>query len=195
MMIEPEPTDVMPTMNPATAPRTIVGIGRRRTSGRVGRAAPSPSGSRFCHIWNSARATRPGRGGDAARVPSSVLRTESSSSPRGWRLMNQAPRNADGMDPMHSSLTSAEVDRAVAEVHERAGRLHDEARDEVARDRRQGIGLEEEHEHRRHQGAAAHPGQPDDDAHEQPAEGEREVNRHSAPGARARSSGTGTTAR
>ena len=68
------------------------------------------------------------------------------------------------------------------EVDERAGRLHDEARDEVARDRGQGIGLEEEHEHRRHQRAAAHPGQPDDDADEQPAEGEREVDRHSAGG-------------
>src|SRR5687768_18249893 len=58
MMIEPEPTEVMPTMNPAMAPRRIVGSGLGTTSGRDILVAPSPSGSRFCHIWNSARATR-----------------------------------------------------------------------------------------------------------------------------------------
>ena len=73
MMIEPEPTDVMPTMNPATAPRTIVGIGRRTTSGRDGRAAPSPSGSAVLPHLEQRAGDEAGRGRDQERQPEQRL--------------------------------------------------------------------------------------------------------------------------
>ena len=41
--------------------------------------------------------------------PSAVFRNVSSSSPRGWRLMNHAPKNAEGTEPMHRSLTSSRL--------------------------------------------------------------------------------------
>ena len=60
-------------------------------------------------------------------------------------------------------------------MHRRADGLHHGARDQVAGHRRQWGDAEEQDEHRRHQGSAAHAGQPDDDAHDQGAERERPV--------------------
>ena len=64
------------------------------------------------------------------------------------------------------------------QVDERADGLHEQADDDVARDRGQRVDAEEEDQHRRHQRAAAHPREPDDDADEQPADGERDVEGH-----------------
>ena len=49
--IDPAPTDVRPTMNPAPAPSRIVGSGRSTTAGLCGTpATPSPSGRWWRHI-------------------------------------------------------------------------------------------------------------------------------------------------
>src|SRR6185369_1905143 len=61
--------------------------------------------SAFCHIWNSARTTRPAAATSSA-TPSSNLSASLRSSPRGWELMNQAPTNAAGTDPTTSRRTS-----------------------------------------------------------------------------------------
>jgi hypothetical protein len=52
----------------------------------------------------------------------------------------------------------------VPKVYERAHGLHDRAGHQVAGNGRQRWDAEQQHEHRRHQGAAAHSGEPDDDA-------------------------------
>ncbi len=106
MMTEPAPTDVMPTMNPATAPRTTVGRGRTtRRRGRVGRAGPSPRGSRLRHICSTARTTRPVVAVRRA-TPRMLFRTPSRSRSAGSVLTNQAPANAAGIEPRQSQPTS-----------------------------------------------------------------------------------------
>ena len=102
--IEPAPTEVRPTMRPATAPRIRVGIGRMRTSARVSSAAPSPSGSRLRHICTSARTKSPTVASSSAQ-PSSCLSTNSRSTSSGTWLISQAPAKAIGTEPTHSHAT------------------------------------------------------------------------------------------
>ena len=104
--IDPAPTDVSPTIRPATAPSASVGSGRTTIGpGRVNGAGPSPSGSRLRHIWSEARTTRPPMDTSSA-VPRICLRIRSSSAPCGISEISQAPANAAGTDPRHSHLTS-----------------------------------------------------------------------------------------
>ena len=69
---------------------------------------------------------------------------------------------------------------AAAEVDAAADRLHHHRGDQVARHRGQRLDAEADHQDRRHQRAAAHAGEADDDAHDEACEGDAEVDVHVA---------------
>src|SRR5690606_5479054 len=70
-----------------------------------------------------------------------------------------------------------QVHRPTAQVHQAAERLHEYRRDEVARHGGEGRHAEEEHQHGRHQGATAHPGESDHGADDEAAERHGRVHR------------------
>jgi len=72
------------------------------------------------------------------------------------------------------------VHRAPAQVDDGADRLHHRAGDQVAGDGGERVDAEEQHEDGRHQGAAAHAGEPDDDADAESGERQEEVEVHQA---------------
>jgi hypothetical protein len=53
-------------------------------------------------------------------------------------------------------------------MHPAPDRLHDHCGNQVAGDCSEWLDLEQQDEDRRHQGAAAHPGEPDGESHEEP---------------------------
>ena len=113
MMIEPEPTDVIPTMNPATAPRTIVGIGRRMTSGRVGPGgALAERQAVLPHLEQRPR-DEAGRGRDQREAEQ---RLEERIELLAARLEadEPGPEERRGHGPDAQQLDEPEVDRAVA---------------------------------------------------------------------------------
>ena len=67
---------------------------------------------------------------------------------------------------------------AAAQVDRAADRLHDQRGDQVAADGRQRLDAEEEHQHRGHQGAAAHAGQADDEPDDQARKRDEQINVH-----------------
>ena len=69
-----------------------------------------------------------------------------------------------------------------ANVHPRTDRLHDRGGHDIAGDGGGGVDAEDEHEHRGHQGCAAHAGQSDHDPGDQAAEGKGEVDVSEAHG-------------
>ncbi len=177
MMIEPDPTDVMPTMNPATAPRMMVGIGRGDDLGSGHpRRALAEGQSVLPHLEQRPRHQPGGR--QQQRQPEQRLERRVELLAARLEADEPGAEERRGHRPDAQQLDQLEVDRRVPQVNECARRLHHEARDEVAGDRGQRVGTEEEDEHRRHQRAAAHPREPDDDPDEQPADGERQVNGH-----------------
>ncbi len=58
-----------------------------------------------------------------------------------------------------------------------ADRLHDHRCDDVARDRRERLHLEQQHQDRRHQRAAAHPGEAHHEPDEETGQSNREIHR------------------
>jgi hypothetical protein len=72
------------------------------------------------------------------------------------------------------------MDGAAANVDRGCRRFHEQADDDVARDRGQRVHAGEEHEHRGHQRPAAHPGQSDDDPDGKATDDERELEIHRA---------------
>ena len=73
------------------------------------------------------------------------------------------PRNAADCQPAHERP----VDGAAPRVHAAADRLEDHRGEHVVRDRRQRVDIEEDHEHGRHQRAAAHAGETDHEPDDQ----------------------------
>jgi hypothetical protein len=69
----------------------------------------------------------------------------------------------------------AQVHGAAPEVDKTADRFHEETGDDVAGHRRQRWDSEEHDEERGHQRPAAHAGQSDDDAHQQPGDRDRRI--------------------
>ena len=175
----PRPTDVSPTMNPATAPSMSVGIGRRTTAGRLGTpATPSPSGRCVAPHLEQRPDDEPARSRRSSAIPSAALEQAVEVGVGRHEADEPRPRERRRHGPDAQPPDDAQVHRPAPQVDERADRLHEQRHDDVARDRGQRVDAEEEHQHRRHEGAAAHPGEADDRAHEQPADGEREVEGH-----------------
>ena len=67
---------------------------------------------------------------------------------------------------------------APPEMHQRAHRLHHRTRNQVRGNGGERQYVEEEDEHWRHERAAAHAGEPDDDANSKRRDREREVEAH-----------------
>jgi hypothetical protein len=67
-------------------------------------------------------------------------------------------------------------------VHAPADRLHDHRRGQVARHGSEGLDAEDDHEDRRHQRTAAHPGEADDEADQEAGEGDERVEVHGTGG-------------
>jgi hypothetical protein len=75
----------------------------------------------------------------------------------------------------------AKVHRALLQVDATTDGLHHHRGHEIARHRLQRRDLEDEHEDRRHEGPAAHPGEPDDEADTQPGQRQHPVDVHPNP--------------
>ena len=63
-------------------------------------------------------------------------------------------------------------------MHRRANRLHDQRRDEVAGNSRDGLHVKQEHEHRGHQSAAPHTGETDSAADDHARQRYVEIDMH-----------------
>jgi hypothetical protein len=83
--------------------------------------------------------------------------------PLSQRPGDQHPAEGAGDRADAEPLHQAQVHRAAAKVHERADRLHHRARDEVRGHGGERRHVEEQHQHRRHERATAHPGESHDD--------------------------------
>ena len=180
MISEPEPTDVSPTTRPPRIPMTSVATGRTTTG--------------VTSLWRRfriGRTIRPVMTASSA-IPSAVFMCDCSAGPASMRLRSMTPRNADGIDPAISQATSRPVHGAVAPVNGAADRLHDHRRHDVAGDGGQRLDVEEQHEDRRHERAAPHPGQADDEADEEAGEDDKRVD-HGAGGGAARKRAPDTT--
>src|SRR5206468_2934880 len=70
---------------------------------------------------------------------------------RGYQHAQEGARHRSQRQPADHAV----VHRTVLQVHRRPERLHDHRSHEVARDRRQGLDVEQQHETRGHEGTAA----------------------------------------
>ena len=156
MMSEPEPTEVRPTTRPPRMP--ISSVGSRLTT----------NGQRYRPVLASLGQQRPNdeAGGDhQQRDAERQLECACIAAPEPSLRSSSTPRNAEGIEPSISQVPAL-VDGAPPPVHRAADRLHHHRRDDVAGDGGQRLDAEQQHQDRRHQRAATHPGQADDESHE-----------------------------
>ena len=178
MMIEPDPTDVRPTSSPPTSPTITVGMIRTANGGRLSRGSPptirASSERRPCSQALNTMALAASR---SVHPRNSFVRFSTCSlSPTLW--MMKTPAKAIGIDPMHSHPTSGQRTVPSTDVDPAADRLHHHRGDQVRRDGRGRVHPEEDHEDRRHQGAAAHPGHPDREPYDRTREDDAPVDVH-----------------
>ena len=84
--------------------------------------------------------------------------------------------NRSGAQPFHET----EMNGAAPQVHERADRFHHGTCHQIGRHGRERQHVEEQHEHRRHQGAAAHAGEADDNADSEGGDCQRQIEAHAS---------------
>ena len=167
-MTEPEPTLVMPTSRPPSAPTSRVGIGR---IARVVVLAWVPDAD---PAQVDVEAQRVGHRGEEQREADAQLEhlveLAGSAQPVDEVRTEQRHRHRADDQP----LGELHVGRALALVHDRAAGLVDRGRSEVGGDDGGGVADAEEDQRRRHQRSAAHAGQADDGADEEAGREDRE---------------------
>ena len=108
-------------------------------------------------------------------TPSAVRTTCCTSSPRPRGARDEHPAERAGDGPHAQPLHQPEMHRAPAQVNEGADRLHDRARHQVGRHRRERRDVKEQHQHRSHEGTTAHPGESHDDPDAKRGEGKKRI--------------------
>ena len=156
---DPDPTDVMPTTSPPTAPIAIVAAGLTRTAAiglrpRLPGAPVQPGPEHHRRRAREQRRAERDLHVRAAAAPAAAA--EQVQQVRAEERHRHRPRAHPADEPV--------VDRALAHVHERPDRPHHHGGDQVAGDRRGRLDVEQQDQHGRHQRPAARPGQP----HQQP---------------------------
>ena len=189
MISEPEPTLVMPTTRPPDGAEQDGGERPHLDTGQRGPAAvdraahAGPGGGTAARVIAHAEEGAHNQAGDrqqerdAERDLHRVLQRLAVAERLVDEYAGEGGRHAAQAEPAHQTPIHA----AVSDVNEGADRLHHGARDQVAGDRGERRNAEEDHEYGRHQGAAAHAGQADDDADAETGRGQCPVHLPSIP--------------
>ena len=178
MMSEPEPTDVMPTTSPPSAPTMTVGDGPYDDHGRARAVGPhhpvaDPGPLEQPQVGADDQPERGDQQGHAERLLQEALQRLAVGECARDQHAAEGRRHRAQAQPPHEP----EVHRLPSQVHGGPGRLHHRTRDQVAGDGDERVHLEEEDEGRRHQRTAAHAGQADDDADEERGDQKEQVHR------------------
>ena len=153
MIKDPDPTDVIPTTMPVADPCSLE---------QAGVATGNEAG-----------------GGEQERHPQGHKEVGADGSGVAQGPQHEDPRECRGDRPDAEPLDELEIDRACAQVHQGADRLHDRGCDQVAGDRGERGNPEEQDQHRGHQRPATHAGQADHDSDAEAGGREEPVDLHS----------------